>query len=88
MCYKKDQLNTRIGISKMTKMIEIKVKDQFSEIHEVQALLREIPQQAELNQLSLFQRIEHIVVKGETIRPSIELLFESRQSDSIYRVVE
>ncbi|ALD03160.1 MAG: hypothetical protein VB979_03375 [Acinetobacter sp.] len=72
----------------MTKMIEIKVKDQFSEIHEVQALLREIPQQAELNQLSLFQRIEHIVVKGETIRPSIELLFESRQSDSIYRVVE
>ncbi|MBE9400891.1 hypothetical protein IQR32_05920 [Acinetobacter albensis] len=72
----------------MTKMIEIKVKDQFSEIHEVQALLREVPQQAELNQLSLFQRIEHIVVKGETIRPSIELLFESRQSDSIYRVVE
>lgn len=72
----------------MTKMIEIKVKDQFSVIHEVQALLREIPQQAELNQLSLFQRIEHIVVKGETIRPSIELLFESRQSDSIYRVVE
>ena len=72
----------------MTKMIEIKVKDQFSEIHEVQALLREIPQQAELNQLSLFQRIEHIVVNGETIRPSIELLFESRQSDSIYRVVE
>lgn len=72
----------------MTKMIEIKVKDQFSEIHEVQALLREIPQQAELNQLSLFQRIEHIVVKSETIRPSIELLFESRQSDSIYRVVE
>lgn len=72
----------------MTKIIEIKVKDQFSEIHEVQALLREIPQQAELNQLSLFQRIEHIVVKGETIRPSIELLFESRQSDSIYRVVE
>ena len=72
----------------MTKMIEIKVKDQFSEIHEVQALLREIPQQAELNQLSLFQRIEHIVVKGETIRPSIELLFESRHSDSIYRVVE
>ena len=65
----------------MTKMIEIKVKDQFSVIHEVQALLREIPQQAELNQLSLFQRIEHIVVKGETIRPSIELLFESRQSD-------
>jgi hypothetical protein len=72
----------------MTQMIEIKVKDQYSEIHEVQAFLRKIPQQAELNQLSIFQRIEHIVVKGETIRPSIELLFESQHSDSIYRVIE
>lgn len=72
----------------MTQTIAIKVKDQFSEIHQVQALLRDIPEDAELNQLSLFQRIEHIVVNGEIIRPSIELLFESRDSDSIYRVVE
>lgn len=72
----------------MTQTIAIKVKDQFSEIHQVQALLRDIPEDAELNQLSLFQRIEHIVVNGEIIRPSIELLFESRDSDSIYRIVE
>lgn len=72
----------------MTQTIAIKVKDQFSEIHQVQALLRDLPEDAELNQLSLFQRIEHIVVNGEIIRPSIELLFESRDSDNIYRVVE
>ncbi len=71
----------------MTQMIELKVKDQFSNIHEVQALLRDIPENAE-NNLSLFQRIEHIVVNGEMIQPSIELLFESRHSDNIYRVVE
>ncbi|OTG69120.1 hypothetical protein B9T25_00485 [Acinetobacter sp. ANC 4470] len=72
----------------MTQMIELKVKDQFSNIHEVQALLRDIPENTEANNLSLFQRIEHIVVNGEMIQPSIELLFESRHSDNIYRVVE
>ena len=72
----------------MKQMIEVKVKDQFSNIHAVQALLRAIPEHSELHKLSLFQKIEHIVVNGEIIRPSIELLFESRTSDSIYRVIE
>lgn len=72
----------------MTQMIEVKVKDQFSKIHEVQALLRDLPENTELNKLSIFQRIEHIIIEGEIIRPSIELLFESRNSDSIYRIIE
>lgn len=74
----------------MNEMIEVKVKDQFSKIHEVYALLRAIPENenADSNQLSIFQRIEHIVVDGEMIQPSIELLFESRNSDSIYRIIE
>ncbi|OAL78655.1 hypothetical protein AY606_08465 [Acinetobacter sp. SFB] len=72
----------------MNEMIEVKVKDQFSKIHEVYALLRTIPEHAESNKLSIFQRIEHIVVNGEIILPSIELLFESCHSDSIYRIVE
>ena len=38
--------------------------------------------------LDLFKRIEHIVVDGEVILPSIELLFESRQTENIYRVVD
>ncbi|MDN5526116.1 hypothetical protein [Acinetobacter sp.] len=72
----------------MTQLIEVKVKDQFSNIYAVQALLRAIPENSALYKLSLFQKIEHIVVNGEIIRPSIELLFESRISDSIYRIVE
>ncbi|MFH7764989.1 hypothetical protein [Acinetobacter sp. BSP-28] len=72
----------------MTQLIEVKVQDQFSNIHSVQALLRPIPENSALHELSLFQKIEHIVVNGEIIRPSIELLFESRTSDSIYRVIE
>ena len=72
----------------MNEMIEVKVKDQFSKIHEVYALLRAIPEDAEPNKLSIFQRIEHIVINGEIILPSIELLFESCNSDSIYRLVE
>ncbi|MEZ2902198.1 hypothetical protein ACBQ24_05500 [Acinetobacter terrestris] len=72
----------------MNEMIEVKVKDQFSKIHEVYALLRAIPEDAEPNKLSIFQRIEHIVINGEIILPSIELLFKSCNSDSIYRIVE
>jgi hypothetical protein len=72
----------------MTQMIEVKVKDQFSKVHEVHALLRDLPENSESNKLSIFQRIEHIVVDGEMIQPSIELLFESRNSDSIYRIIE
>ena len=72
----------------MTQMIEVKVKDQFSKVHEVHALLRDLPENAESNKLSIFQRIEHIVINGEIILPSIELLFESCNSDSIYRLVE
>lgn len=67
----------------MTKMIDIKVKDQFSQILDAKALLRAAPETQEL-----FRRIEHIVVDGEVILPSIELLFESRNSASIYKVVE
>ncbi|WP_407305494.1 hypothetical protein [Acinetobacter sp.] len=72
----------------MNEMIEVKVKDQFSKIHEVYALLRAIPENAESNKLSIFQRIEHIVINGEIILPSVELLFESCNSGSIYRIVE
>ena len=72
----------------MSQLIEIKVKDQFSNIHAVQTLLQTIPENSALHKLSLFQKIEHIVVKGEIIRPSIELLFESRISKSIYRIIE
>jgi hypothetical protein len=72
----------------MTKLIEIKVKDQYSNILKVQAKIRSALENSSAATLSLFQRIEHIIVDGEKILPSIELLFESRETTSIYKVVE
>lgn len=69
----------------MSQMIDIKVKDQFSQVYNAQALVRN---PAEEDSRALFHRIEHIVVEGEIILPSIELLFESQKSDSIYKLLE
>lgn len=71
----------------MTTMIDIKVKDQFSHIFDAKALLRQSLQQQD-QQSKLLQNIEHIIVNDEIILPSIELLFESKNSDNIYRVIE
>ncbi|MCL6233603.1 MULTISPECIES: hypothetical protein [Acinetobacter] len=69
----------------MTQMIDIKVKDQFSQVYEAQALVRN---PSEEDSRALFHRIEHIIIAGEIILPSIELLFESQKSDSIYKLLE
>ena len=73
---------------KMSKMIDIKVKDQFSKVIEVKAMLRSFAEHNTHHAAELVKKIEHIVVDGETILPSIELLFESQKSSNIYRVVE
>ena len=72
----------------MTQLVDVKVKDQYSQTYNVKAQLRQVPENYEAERLDLFKRIEHIVVDGEVILPSIELLFESRQTESIYRVVD
>lgn len=72
----------------MTQLIDVKVKDQYSQTYDVKALLRQAPENADAEDLDLFKRIEHIVVDGEVILPSIELLFESRQTENIYRVID
>jgi hypothetical protein len=72
----------------MTKMIDIKVKDQFSKVIEAKAMLRSLAEHNNHQALDLVKKIEHIVVDGEIILPSIELLFESQESSNIYRVVE
>lgn len=71
----------------MTEMITVKVKDQYSNELNAFAWLNKLQEKDE-SEYSLFQRIDHIVVDGEKILPNIELLFESKSSDSIYRVVE
>lgn len=73
----------------MTEIIDIKVKDQFSNIYNAKAILRVSSDgNAPIDSLSLFHRIEHIVVNDEIILPSIELLFESKKTDSIYRLID
>ena len=71
-----------------TQLVDVKVKDQYSQTYNVKAQLRQVPEISEAERLDLFKRIEHIVVDGEVILPSIELLFESRQTENIYRVVD
>ena len=73
---------------KMSKMIDIKVKDQFSQVTEAKAMLRSFAEHNIHHAAELVKKIEHIVVDGETILPSIELLFESQKSSNIYRVIE
>ncbi len=72
----------------MTQMITVKVKDQYSNETNAMAWLNNLQEHDQAQDLSLFQKIDHIVVDGEKILPSIELLFESRESDSIYRIIE
>ncbi len=55
----------------MKQMIDVKVKDQFSQVYNAQAMVR--GKDAD-DSRAIFHRIEHIVVAGEIILPSIELL--------------
>jgi len=72
----------------MSQMITVKVKDQYSNVLNAMAWLNNLQEQAHTENLSLFKKIDHIVIDGEKILPSIELLFESKESDSIYRIIE
>jgi len=72
----------------MSQMITVKVKDQYSNVLNAMAWLNNLQEQAHTGNLSLFKKIDHIVIDGEKILPSIELLFESKESDSIYRIIE
>lgn len=76
------------GYSAMIKMIDIKVKDQYSQILDAKAVLstRLMEQAAEGTPVS--RHIDHIFVNGEMIQPSIEFLYESQTSPSIYKVIE
>ena len=58
----------------MTQLVDVKVKDQYSQTYNVKAQLRQVPENSEAERLDLFKRIEHIVVDGEVILPSIEVV--------------
>ncbi|EPJ5670913.1 hypothetical protein LLI20_003128 [Acinetobacter baumannii] len=69
-------------------IIDIKIKDQFDQIHDAKAQLKKNLVEHENEPLKLSQRIEHIIVDNEVILPTTELLFESEQNEKIYRVIE
>lgn len=69
-------------------IIDIKIKDQFDQIHDAKAQLKKNLVEHENEPLKLSQRIEHIIVDNEVILPTTELLFESEQNENIYRVIE
>ena len=72
----------------MTHMIDITIQDQSDRIQQVKALLHVYPEGSAAQQLKLEQRIDHIVVDGEIIQPSIQLLYESKTTPNIYKIVE
>lgn len=71
----------------MTQMIDVQVQDQWNKILSVKAALRKCPKHSKAEHFSLDQRIAHIVVDGEVILPSIELLYESQNTTQIYQIV-
>lgn len=68
-------------------MIDIKVKDQYSQVIDAKAVLSAFLEQDQKAETDLTKYIEHIVVDGEIIQPSIEMLFESQHSSNIYKIV-
>lgn len=68
-------------------MIDIKVKDQYSQVIDAKAVLSAFLEQDQKTETDLTKYIEHIVVDGEIIQPSIEMLFESQHSSNIYKIV-
>lgn len=69
-------------------IIDIKIKDQFDQIHDAKAQLKKNLVEHENESLKLSLRIEYIIVDNEVILPTTELLFESEQNEKIYRVIE
>lgn len=67
----------------MTQLVDVKVKDQYSQTYNVKAQLRQVPENSEAERLDLFKRIEHIVVDGEVILPSINVVPLIRPLNSV-----
>lgn len=71
----------------MTSLIDIQVKDQTNKIVTAKALVRKALLESQPTHFTLNQCIEHIIVDDEIILPSIELLYESKHSNKIYKVI-
>lgn len=62
--------------------LEISVKDQFGKQYKVEATLDDVV----INQAKTHDRIKHILIDDEIIRPNFEMFFESRETGKIYKI--
>ncbi|WP_343681817.1 hypothetical protein [Acinetobacter baylyi] len=68
-------------------IIQVKVKDQFDKTYLAKARLNEQLKSTSGADLSLYQRVQEIQVEDEILLPSTELLFESQETNRIYRII-
>lgn len=68
-------------------VIQVRVKDQFDKTYLAKARLNEQLKSTSGADLSLYQRVQEIQVEDEILLPSTELLFESQETNRIYRII-
>ncbi|MCU4436008.1 hypothetical protein KTH93_11065 [Acinetobacter bereziniae] len=64
--------------------LELNVKDQFGSYYTVEATLDDII----VNEAKSHERIKYITFEGEMLRPNFEMLFESKASGRILKIVK
>ncbi|AXY56805.1 hypothetical protein CDG60_09645 [Acinetobacter chinensis] len=64
--------------------LELNIQDQFGEQYVVEATLDDVI----TNEAKTHDRIKHISVEGEIIRPNFEMLFESNETGKIYKILK
>jgi hypothetical protein len=64
--------------------LELNIQDQFGEQYVVEATLDDVV----TNEAKTYDRIKHISVEGEIIRPNFEMFFESKETGKIYKILK
>ena len=64
--------------------LELNIQDQFGEQYVVEATLDDVV----TNEAKTHDRIKHILVEGEIIRPNFEMFFESKETGKIYKILK
>lgn len=64
--------------------LKINIKDQFGEQYMVEATLDDVV----ANEAKTHDRIKHILIEGEIIRPNFEMFFESGKTGKIYKILK
>ncbi|MFW2073962.1 hypothetical protein ACG9Y7_11105 [Acinetobacter gerneri] len=66
------------------KFFNVRVKDQFGKYYDIQAKLEEAV--SDINTVK--NKIKHIIIDGEKLKPGLEMLFHNEETGKIYKIVE